>query len=92
MLDFRQVWLDRIEGGEATGISGNKYMIHLADVLRTVVKQTRLGIDLPLGDLSFKKSEARTRAAVQRRLDQGPIARRGALDGLNAEARAIFWR
>ena len=32
MLDFRHVWLDRIEGGEVTANTANKDMIHLGDV------------------------------------------------------------
>ena len=36
MLEFRQYWLDRIEGGEVTANSANKDLIHLGDVLKTV--------------------------------------------------------
>lgn len=61
VLDFRQHWLDRIEAGEVTANSANKDLIHLGDVLKTVNTMKRLGLSLPLGELSFKEGEARTR-------------------------------
>ena len=61
MLDFRKHWLDRFEAGEVTANSANKDLIHLGDVLKTVNTMKRLGLTLPLGELSFKEGEARTR-------------------------------
>ena len=54
MLDFRQHWLDRIEAGEVTASSANKDIIHLGTVLKTVNSMKRPGLDLPLGELSFR--------------------------------------
>lgn len=60
MLDFRQHGLDRIEAGEVTANSANMDLIHLGDVLKTVNTMKRLGLALPLGELSFKEGEKLT--------------------------------
>lgn len=90
MLDFRQYWLERIEGGEVTPNSANKDLIHLADILKTVNRMKRLGLDLPLGELSFKEGEARVRPPFSDDWIRDKILAPGALDGLNGEARAIL--
>lgn len=90
MLDFRQWWLERIESGEVGPNSGNKDLIHLGGILRTVNKMKRLGIDLPLGELSFKEGEARTRPPFSVEWIKTRLLKPGVLDGLNGEARAIL--
>jgi integrase len=89
MLDFRQYWLDRIEGGEVTANSANKDLIHLGDVLKTVNSQKRLGLDLPLGELSFKEGETRTRPPFSTTWIRDKLLAPGALDGLNPDARGL---
>lgn len=61
MLEFRQHWMERIEAGEVTPNSANKDLTHLGTVLKTVNRMKRLGLALPLGELSFAEGEARTR-------------------------------
>ncbi|WP_406720616.1 integrase [Thioclava litoralis] len=90
MLDFRQYWLDRIEGGEVTANSANKDLIHLGDVLKTVNKMKRLGLDLPISDLSFKEGEKRTRPPFSTDWIRAKLLAPGALDDLNADARGVF--
>lgn len=90
MLDFRQHWLDRIEAGEITANSANKDLIHLGDVLKTVNTMKRLGLDLPLGELSFKQGEARTRPPFSEEWITTRLLAPGALDGLNRQARSIL--
>ena len=90
MLDFRQMWLERIEGGEVTANSANKDLIHLGDVLKTVNKMKRLGLDLPLGELSFKEGETRTRPPFSTDWIRTKLLAPGALDGLNADARGLL--
>jgi integrase len=90
LLDFRQAWLDRIEAGEATANSANKDVIHLSDVLKTVNSMKRLGLDLPLGGLSFKETDGRTRPPFSEDWIRDRLLAHGALDGLNAQARAIL--
>ena len=78
MLDFRQHWLDRIEAGEVTANSANKDLIHLGGVLKTVNTMKRLGLSLPLGELSFKEGEKRTArrsATIGSKPDFSPPAR-----------------
>jgi hypothetical protein len=80
MLDFRQHWLDRIEAGEVTANSANKDLIHLGDVLKTLNRMKRLGLSLPLGDLSFKEGEARTRPPFSETWIKTRLLAPGALD------------
>jgi integrase len=89
MLDFRQYWLDRIEAGEVTANSANKDLIHLGEVLKTLNRIKRLGLSLPLGELSFKEGEARTRPPFSTDSIKTRLLAPGALDGLNAEARGL---
>ena len=90
MLDFREWWMDRIRTEGLTPNSANKDLIHVANVLRTVNKMKRLGLDLPLSDLSIKEGETKTRPAFSVEWIKGKLLAPGALDGLNPEARAIF--
>ncbi|HMO06905.1 MAG TPA: integrase [Paracoccaceae bacterium] len=90
MLDFRQHWLDRIEAGEVTANSANKDLIHLGDVLKTVNSMKRLGLSLPLGELSFREGEARTRPPFSVDWITTRLLAPGALDGLNDQARGLL--
>jgi hypothetical protein len=83
MLDFRQHWLERIEAGEVTANSANKDLIHLGDVLKTLNTMKRLGLSLPLGELSFKEGEARTRPPFSADWIKTRLLAPGALDGLS---------
>lgn len=91
MLDFRQHWLERIENGEVTANSANKDLIHLGTVLKTVNGMNRLNIDLPLGELSFREGETRTRPPFSVDWIKSKLLAKGALGGLNPEARGLFW-
>ncbi|WP_444460563.1 hypothetical protein [Rhodobacter capsulatus] len=61
MLDFRNWWMERLEEEDLTANSANKDLIHLGDVLKTVNRMKRLGLVLPLSDLSFKEGDAKKR-------------------------------
>lgn len=90
MLDFRNWWIERMEAEGLTPNSGNKDLIHLGDVLKTVNKMKRLGLALPLSDLSFKEGEKRTRPPFSVAWIKDKLLASGALDGLNLEARCIL--
>lgn len=90
MLDFRNWWMERLEEEELTPNSANKDLIHLGDVLKTVNKMKRLGLVLPLTDLSFKEAEAKKRPPFSAKWITEKLLAPGALDGMNAEARAIL--
>ncbi|MGH1484329.1 MAG: DUF6538 domain-containing protein, partial [Geminicoccales bacterium] len=90
MLDFRQYWLERIESKGLTANSANKDLIHLGDILKTINRMKRLGLDLPLGELSFKEGEKRSRPPFSDAWIKDKILAPGALDGLNPEARGLF--
>ena len=89
-LDFRQWWLDKMAAESLTANSANKDLIHIGNVLRTVNKMKRLGLDLPLSDLSIKEGEKKTRPEFSVDWIKGKILAPAALDGLNPEARAIL--
>jgi integrase len=90
MLDFRQWWLEKIEAEDMSTNSANKDLIHLGNVLKTVNKMKRLGLVLPLSDLSFKEGEAKQRPPFSDAWIRDRLLAPGALDGLNAEARCIL--
>jgi len=90
MLDFREWWMERIRSESLTPNSANKDLIHIGNILRTVNKMKRLGLDLPLSDLSIKEHEKKTRPAFSTDWIQKKLLAPGALDGLNIEARSIL--
>lgn len=90
MLDFRSWWLDRITAGEVSTNAANKDLVHLGDVLKTVNKMKRLGLVLPLSDLSFKEGEAGKRPPFSIKFISEKLLAPSALDGLNPEARGIL--
>lgn len=90
MLAFRGWWLDRIDDEGLTANSANKDLTHLGDILKTVNKMKRLGLILPLGDLALKEGKARPRLPFSSAWIRDRLLAPGALDGLNAQARAIF--
>lgn len=91
MLDFRQWWLERLETDGLTPNSANKDIIHLGDVLKTVNRMKRLGLVLPLSDLSFKEGEAKQRPPFSTDWIRDRLLAAGALDGLNNEARSVVF-
>lgn len=90
MLDFRNWWMERLEEEELTANSANKDLIHLGDILKTVNRMKRLGLVLPLTDLSFKEGEGKKRPPFSVKWIKEKLLAPGALDGLNDEARAIL--
>lgn len=90
MLDFRNWWMERVEEEDLTPNSANKDLIHLGSVLKTVNKMKRLGLVLPLTDLSFKEGDAKKRPPFSTKWIKEKLLQPGALDGLNPEARTIL--
>ena len=90
MLDFRNWWMERLEEEDLTPNSANKDLIHIGAVLKTVNRMKRLGLVLPLSDLSFKEGEGKKRPPFSRNWIREKLLAPGALDKLNPEARAIL--
>lgn len=90
MLAFREWWMERLETEDLTANSANKDLVHLGEVLKLVNRMKRLGLVLPLSDLSFKQGEAKTRPPFSPDWIRDVLLRPGAFNGLNEEARAIF--
>ncbi|AGI69015.1 putative integrase [Octadecabacter antarcticus 307] len=90
MLDFRGWWMERIAAGEVSTNAANKDLIHFGDVLKTVNRMKRLGLVLPLSNLSFRNGEAGTRPPFTAKWIKEKLLARDALAGLNPEARSIL--
>ncbi|MBC55487.1 MAG: integrase [Confluentimicrobium sp.] len=90
MLAFRDWWLEKLESDGLTPNSANKDLIHLGDVLKTVNRMKRLGLVLPLTDLSLKEGEAAQRPPFSTSWIKSRLLAPGALAGLNTEARCIL--
>ena len=90
MLDFRQWWVERVVEEGLTANSANKDLIHLGKILKTVNKMKRLGLVLPLSDLSLKEDEGKIRPPFSDKWIRDRLLAEGALAGLNAEARCIL--
>ena len=90
MLDFRAWWVERVDIEDISPDTANKDFMHLGDVLKTVNRMKRLGLVLPLTDITLKSGEARTRPPFSSGWIRERLLRTGALDGLNDHARAIF--
>lgn len=91
MLDFRAWWINRLIEEDMTPNSANKDFVHLGDVLKTVNSLKRLGLTLPLGDLTVKDDgDGKKRPSFTVEWLRDVILKPGALDGLNEEARAIL--
>lgn len=90
MLDFRDWWLNRIEGEGLSTNAANKDLIHFGDVLNVVNRMKRLNLNLPTSGLSLKKGEAQTRPPFSATWIKDKFLAPGALAGLNDQARAIM--
>lgn len=90
MLDFREWWWEKIKEEDLTPNSGNKDLVHLGNVLRTVNTMKRLGLTLPLDGLSFKEGDKNTRPPFSTKWITDHLLKPGALSGLNPEARGVL--
>lgn len=90
MLEFRGYWQERIETGGVTANTANKDLIHLGEVLKTVNKIKRLGLNLPLDGLAFKEGEKSERPPFSDDWIRTKLLTPHALMSLNPEARAIL--
>lgn len=90
MLEFRDWWVERVVAEGLTANSANKDLSHIADTFKTVNKLKKLGLVLPLSDLTIKGGEKRERPPFSVKWIKERILAPGALDGLNTEARCIL--
>lgn len=95
MLSFRDWWSARLRDGMVAN-SANKDLIHVGHILRTANARLALGLEdhlsRVLADLSFKddKGEKRDRPPFSDKWIKEKILAKGALDGMNTEARCIL--
>lgn len=90
MLDFRSWWMDRIVEDGLSANAANKDLSHFGTIMKMVNSMKRLGLVLPLGDLSFAAGEAKKRPPFSESWINEQLLAPDALSGLNDEARAIF--
>lgn len=86
---FRDWWNARIDKEKLTANSANKDFTHLAHTLNVVNEAKGLGLTLPLKGLSIKATEKGQRKAFSVKWIKERLLAKGALDGLNEEARTI---
>lgn len=91
MLKFHSWWSKRLTSEGLTPNSANKDIGYVESTLRTVVEKKQLGFTLPLGKLTFKEDDEKTRPPFSEKWIKGKLLAPGALDGLNAEARAVIY-
>lgn len=91
MLDFRDWWAKRLASEDMTPNSANKDIGYVESTLRLVNEKKRLRLDLPFGKLRFKEDEddENKRPPFSEKWIKDTLLKSGALDGLNAEARAV---
>lgn len=89
MLNFREWWMDRLTDKGLTANSANKDLIHFGDVVKTVNRLKRLNLVLPLTDLNLKETDGKKRPPLPATWIRDVLLKPGALDSMNAEARAI---
>lgn len=92
MLDFRDWWNKRIEKEAMSPGSANKDIGFFESTLRLVEEKKRLGIVFPFGKLTFKEDDDddHKRPSFSEKWIAEKLLADGALDGLNAEARAVI--
>lgn len=87
---FRDWWLERIETEELNPATANKNMDHFGKVLKLVNEEKRLGLTLPLGGLRLEEGEKDQRPSFSEGWIRKTLLKFGALDGRDAEARAVL--
>ena len=90
MLAFTDWWTEKIEREGLTPNSANKELTHFCNIIKTVNKKKRLGLNLPFDHLALKEGEKRQRPPFSPAWIQDRILAHGALDGLNTEARCLL--
>jgi integrase len=91
MLQFRGWWIDRLQEEGLTANSANKDFTHLGHILKTVNGMKRLGHTLHLESLAFfTEKDGESRPPFSDSWITEKLLTTDALNGLNAEARAIF--
>lgn len=89
MLDFRDWWIARVEGGKVKPASANKDFIHLSSVLKTVNQMKRLSLNIPTDGLALKAGPQVHRLPFSEKWIRERLLAEGSLSGLNDQARCV---
>lgn len=88
---YRGMLVDRVVAEEITARTANKMLVHLGDVLKTLNKRKRLGMDLSiLPDLRLSDGGYTPRPPFSDEWIKTKFLGKGAMRSLNGEARAIL--
>lgn len=92
MLDFRNWWMEKLSRENMSANSANKDITHVSDMLKTVNKLKRLGLDLPLGGMAFKESGSKEKSwpPFSDEWIKTKLMAPGALGALNDDAKYIL--
>ena len=89
MLNFRQWWMNRLLKEGLTPNSANKDIGYIGSTFRLVNRLKRLGLVLPLDDLTFEEGDDNKRPPFSEEWIRNKLLATGAFDGMNQEARDI---
>lgn len=90
-LNFRDWWRDKLDTEGLTANSANKDFSYVSSTLREVIRLKRLGIVPPYESLKkFDDGERATRLPFSEKWIREKLLAKGALHGLNREARGIL--
>lgn len=88
-MSFRDWWLDRVDTDGIKPSSANKDLSHLAKMSRDVCRFHRIASSDPFRGMMLREEEEPEKHPFSRDFVTGHILRPGALDTMNAEARAL---
>ena len=90
LFKFREWWVEKMaEEGLSSG-SANKDFIHLTSMIRDVARAEEINLAFDTRGLALPNTDKGTRPPFSTDWITGRLMAKGALDGLNAEARAIL--
>jgi integrase len=90
LFKFREWWVEKMAEESLSANSANKDFIHLTSMIRDVARSEEIQIGFDTRGLAIPDKNAGTRPPFSVEWIRTKILADGALDGLNAEARAIL--
>jgi integrase len=90
LYTFRAWWVEKMDAEGLTANSANKDFVHLTAVIKEVARAEEVALRFNTVGLSIKDGEKGTRPPFSIEWIKDKLLAKGALDGLNSEARGIL--
>ena len=90
LFKFREWWVEKLADEGLTPNSANKDFIHLTSMIRDVARSEEIEISFDTRRLAIPHTDKGTRPPFSDQWIRDKLLAPGALDGMNAEARAIL--